>query len=160
MSSLGPVKGYLLLSADLLRRRLLVENIQHPVARREGALQCASQSRQRDHRPEGGKQRQYRNQKPGKIHFSRQIKACRQNQHRQIKEIDDRIGAGSVAPGVFLHPLLRLCQLVGSAVHLRQPILPGPVLQDLIQSPQAVQHKGSQFAGVTAKPHTAVAGKL
>ena len=136
---------------DLAHSGLLVENIQHAVARGEGALQPGAEVRQRDDRAEAAHERHNADERTVKPDGTRHAQAARQRQHTAVQQQDDGPGHGLCRAAGLLQAALLPGQRVGALVDLRQPVRAVVVLQALPHAAQTVQHKAVQRAELRAE---------
>ena len=99
----GTVEFRFRLTTDLFHNRCFVQNVQHPVAGGEGILQGSAQSCQGHRGAKGAHKRQCGDQAALEAAEQRG-----QEQHRKVKDQNDRIGHRCVAACGALHPLLVL----------------------------------------------------
>ena len=134
-------KGNFRFSGNFPHHRRFIQDIQHPVARRKGVLQSASQRRQRNGRAKGGKEGDGGDQHPVKAYHSALAEQGGNKQHHKVKSQHHRVGYCRIAAGGAFHPFLVFGQCIGLLVHFFQPFLPLAILQGFRKPPQAVQHK-------------------
>ena len=146
------VKADLRLARHLGDGGCLVEDVEDAVAGGKGVLQRAAERRERDGRPERREQRHRRDEHPVEADLPRAAERCRGEEHREVKQQDDRVRHGGVPPGDALHPRLVTREGVRARVHLVEPRAPAPELDRLGQAAQTVEHEARERAMHRRRP--------
>ena len=145
-----------LTARDLRRDRLLVQDGEHALPRREGGLQRGAQVRERHHRAERAHEREHRDEHPVKAHGTGTVKRLRHEQHDQVAGENDGARERRRATGGALHALLVRGKRAGPLVHLSKALRTCAVLQNLVQAAQALQHEARELARTGAEARTGV----
>ena len=136
--------------------RRLVEDVQHTVPGGKRALKRAAEIRQCDHRPEGREERKRRDEHTVEPNSPGAAERRRGEEHRQIKQQNDRVRCRGIAAGDAFETCGVLRKRVGLRIHLRQPLCPLPVLYRLRQAAQTVEHKRRELARFCAAAQAGV----
>ena len=136
--------------------RRLVEDVQHAISGSKRALKRAAEIRQCDHRPEGREECKRRDEHTVEANSPGAAERRRGEEHRQIKQQNDRVRCRGIAAGDTFETCGVLRKRVGLRIHLRQPLCPLPVLYRLRQAAQTVEHKRRELARFRAAAQAGV----